>query len=192
MRRDASNPDISSPSDTLTGSVFCMTVMGSLGMRPFRAYRLIWYSTSGERSLTTTEVWPTPTYTSCRLLSAIIGIICTLYPETCPIEGSQVTRMDFDATSRTWRFDAGSIAAESRILVWKWKCVSEICLVTTSLTFFSTDKRVELIFNTCTHLWNELPLHLLDGVKGGDAVDVISVRCGGNQLHFCFISLSDP
>lgn len=125
-RRDASIPHISSPSDTLTGSVFCMTVMGSLGVRPFREYRLIWYSTSGERSLTTTEVWPTPTYTSCRLLSAIIGIICTLYPVTCPIEGSQVTRMDFEATSRTWRFVAGSTAAESRILVWKWNCVSEI------------------------------------------------------------------
>lgn len=106
-----------SPTDTFTGCVFCMIVMGSLGIRPFRANRLIWYSTSGERSLTTTEVWPGPRYSSCRLLPVIMGIICTLYPDTSPIEASQLTRMDFEATSRTSRLEAGSMTAKIRIRV---------------------------------------------------------------------------
>lgn len=106
-----------SPTDTLTGCVFCIAVMGSLGVRPFRAYRLIWYSVSGERSLTTTELWLGPTYSSCRLLPVIMGIICTLYPETSPIEGSQLTCMDFEATSRICRLEAGSTTANIRVSI---------------------------------------------------------------------------
>lgn len=116
MKSTSEDIMLHSPSDTVTGCVFCMVMMGSLGIRPFRAYRLIWYSVSGERSLTTTDVWPGPTYSSCLLLPVIMGIICTLYPVTSPIEASQVTRIDFDAVSRTWRLEAGSTTEKNQ----KW------------------------------------------------------------------------
>lgn len=114
------------PFVSLTGSVLCMIVMGSLRAKSFRANRLIWYSSSGERSLTTIEVWPGPKYSSCRLLLAVMGIICSLYPETSPIEGYHDTRMDFEATSRTWRLEAGSMAAKIRIGV-LWLCRYQLC-----------------------------------------------------------------
>ena len=89
------------PKDTWTDSVLPMTVTASLGVRPLRANKLIWYSVSGARSRTSREVWAWPTYSSWRLGPDIMGTTWILYPDTSPKDGSHVRRMDLEANSST-------------------------------------------------------------------------------------------